>query len=127
MNSPNKALDRTAMSAVSSVIADSWPVAALMAVGQLGRSVTKHMKALATIFSFLWVSCPRHAQTPDTNRVLHVITSPNLMSIANAVRIASNLRVGMADADVQKYMQDHAVIQTNVNVYSISVDRGHTL
>ena len=37
MNSPNKALDRTAMSAVSSVIADSWPVAALMAVGQLGR------------------------------------------------------------------------------------------
>jgi hypothetical protein len=37
MNSPNKALDRTVMSAVSSVIADSWPVAALMAVGQLGR------------------------------------------------------------------------------------------
>ena len=41
MNSPNKALDRTAMSAVSSVIADSWPVAALMAVGQLGRSAKK--------------------------------------------------------------------------------------
>ena len=33
----NNALDRTAMSAVPSVIADSWPVAALMAVGQLGR------------------------------------------------------------------------------------------
>jgi len=77
--------------------------------------------------SFLWVCCPGHAQTPDTNRVLHVTTSPNLMSISNAVRIASNLRVGMANADVQKYMQDHAVIQTNVNVYSISVDRGHTL
>ncbi len=39
MNSPNKALDRTAMSTVSSIIADSWPVAALMAVGQLGRWV----------------------------------------------------------------------------------------
>ncbi len=37
---PNKSLDRTAMSAVSGVIADSWPAAALMAVGQLGRSAT---------------------------------------------------------------------------------------
>jgi len=34
---PNKALDRTAMSAGLSVIAESWPTAALMAVGQLGR------------------------------------------------------------------------------------------
>jgi len=43
MNSPNKALDRTAMSAVSSVIADSWPVAALMAVGQLGRWAARRL------------------------------------------------------------------------------------
>jgi len=34
---PNKALDRTAMSAVFSVFADSWLAAALMAVGQLAR------------------------------------------------------------------------------------------
>ncbi len=33
----NNALDRTAMSAMSGVIADSWLAAALMAVGQLGR------------------------------------------------------------------------------------------
>ncbi len=33
----NKTLDRTAMSAVSEVIADSWLAAALMAVGQLCR------------------------------------------------------------------------------------------
>jgi hypothetical protein len=32
---PPKALDRTAMSAVPNVIADSWPVAALMPVGFL--------------------------------------------------------------------------------------------
>jgi hypothetical protein len=34
---PNQALDRTAMSAEPSIIADSWPAAALMAVGQLDR------------------------------------------------------------------------------------------
>jgi hypothetical protein len=34
---PNKALDRTAMSAGLGVFADSWPAAALMAIGQLGR------------------------------------------------------------------------------------------
>ncbi len=34
----NQALDRTAMSAVSSVLADAWHTAALKAVGQLGRS-----------------------------------------------------------------------------------------
>lgn len=33
----NQALDRTAMSAVFSVFANSWLAAALMAVGQLGR------------------------------------------------------------------------------------------
>jgi hypothetical protein len=85
------------------------------------------MKILATVFSFLCVCCLGHAQTPDTNRVLYVTTSSNLMAISNAVRIASHLRVGMADAEVQKYMQDQGVIQTNVNVYSISVDRGRTL
>ena len=37
IRSPNKALDRTAMSAVSGAIADSWLAAALMAVGPLGR------------------------------------------------------------------------------------------
>ena len=36
--SSNKTLDRTAMSAGSGVLADSWLAAALMAVGQLGRS-----------------------------------------------------------------------------------------
>ena len=35
--SSNKTLDRTAMSAGLGVFADSWLVAALMAVGQLGR------------------------------------------------------------------------------------------
>jgi len=38
MEPPNQALDRTAMSAVFGVVADSWVAAALTAVGQLGRS-----------------------------------------------------------------------------------------
>ncbi len=37
ISSPNQALDRTAMSAVFGVLADSRLAAALMAVGQLGR------------------------------------------------------------------------------------------
>ena len=37
MEPPNQALDRTAMSAVFGVFADSWLAAALTAVGQLGR------------------------------------------------------------------------------------------
>jgi len=37
----NKTLDRTAMSAVSGVLADAWLVAALMAVGQLDRSAAR--------------------------------------------------------------------------------------
>jgi hypothetical protein len=85
------------------------------------------MKALAIGFSFLCLCCLGQAQTLDTNRVLYVTTSSNLISISNAVRIASNLRAGMAAADVHKYFQDHGMIQTNVNVYSISVDRGRTL
>ena len=39
ISAPNQALDRTAMSAEFRVIADAWFAAALMAVGQLGRSV----------------------------------------------------------------------------------------
>jgi hypothetical protein len=47
------------------------------------------------------------------------------MSISNAVKIASGLRVGMPGADVRKYMQDHGMPQTNLS--SISLDRGRTL
>jgi hypothetical protein len=63
--------------------------------------------------------------TPDTNRVLYLTTSSNLVSISNAVRIASGLRVGMPVRDVQKYMQAHGLVQTNV--YAISLDRGRTV
>jgi hypothetical protein len=56
---------------------------------------------------------------------LYLTTHSNLVSISNAVKIASGLRVGMASEDVQKYMQHHAMIQTNV--YAISLDRGKTM
>ena len=49
----------------------------------------------------------------------------NLVTISNAVKIASGLRVGMSKIDVDKYMRDHGMSQTNV--YSISLDRGRTL
>ena len=82
------------------------------------------MKALAASLILFWMCCLGSAQTLGTNGVLYITTSSNLVSISNAVRIASGLRVGMTGADAQKYMQDHGMIQTNV--YSISVDRGRT-
>jgi hypothetical protein len=83
------------------------------------------MRTVAANLILFCACCFGHAQTSETNRVLYVTTSSNLVSISNAVRIASGLRVGMAGSDVQKYMQDHGMAQTNV--YSISLDRGRTL
>jgi hypothetical protein len=83
------------------------------------------MKAAAATLILLCVCCLGRAQTPDTNRVLYVTASSNLVSISNAVRIASGLRVGMAGAAVQQNLHDHGMIQTNI--YFISLDRGLTL
>ena len=57
--------------------------------------------------------------------MLSLTSHSNLVSISNAVKIVSGLRVGMAGADGSKYMQDHGMVQTNV--YSISLDRGRTM
>jgi hypothetical protein len=83
------------------------------------------MKAAAATLLLLYVCCLGRAQTHDTNRVLYVTTSSNLVSISNAVKIASGLRVGMAGAAVQQYLHDHGMVQTNV--YSTSLDRGRTV
>ncbi len=80
---------------------------------------------LAAISILFCACCFGQTQLSNTNRVLHVTTSSNLTSISNAVRVASGLHVGMAGADVQKYMREHGMVQTNV--YSISADRGRTL
>src|SRR5262245_11212482 len=108
------------------------PIALLFAFVAHGRRATERrrsaiecMKALAATLLFQCVCCLGHAQTTQTNRVLYMTTSSNLVSISNAVRIASGLRVGMAAADVQKYMRDHGMTQTNV--YWMSLDRGRTL
>jgi hypothetical protein len=69
------------------------------------------MKALAGLI-LLALPCLGQAQT-------------NLVTISNAVKIASGLHVGMPQADVHKYMQAHGMTQTNV--CSISLDRGRTL
>ena len=83
------------------------------------------MRTLAATLILLSSCCFGQAQTAGSNRVLYVTTSSNLLSISNAVRIALGLRVGMPGPDVQKYMQSHGMVQTNV--YSISADRGRTL
>src|SRR5438445_7798979 len=109
MNSPNKALDRTAVSALSSVIADSWPVAALMAVGQLGRSApskraprreTDGMSGHAGFVRWLptiagmgvcLIGSFCSAQEPKERAILkgHVANVPNLVFSADGMMLVS--------------------------------------
>jgi hypothetical protein len=79
------------------------------------------MKALAVIVILATLLCFADAQTSTTTNqirvpeTLYMTTASNLVSISNAVKIASGLRVGMTNADVDKYMHDHGYgWQTNV-------------
>src|SRR5439155_21177044 len=90
------------------------------------------MKALAAVVIFAILLCSAQAQTSATpaNSItapgfLYITSRSNLVTISNAVKIAARLRIGMPKADVDKYLQDHGVSQTNV--YSMSLDRGRTL
>ncbi|MCX6922820.1 MAG: hypothetical protein NT154_06350 [Verrucomicrobia bacterium] len=86
------------------------------------------MKALGAFVILAAALSFAHAQTPAaaTNRTLLYMTNPtNAVSISNAVKIASDLRLGMTAPDVHKYMREHGMGQTNL--YSLSLDRGHTL
>jgi hypothetical protein len=83
------------------------------------------MKALAGCLSLLCMFRLGNAQTLLTNGVQRVTISSNLVSISNAVRIASGLRVGVTGADVQRYLREQGTSQTNV--YCLSLDRGRTL
>jgi hypothetical protein len=88
------------------------------------------MKTLTATLIFFCACCFGHAQRLDTNRVLYITTSLNLVSISNAVMIASGLRVGMSASDVQKYMHEHGMTNEWVgqtNMFSVSLDRGRTL
>jgi hypothetical protein len=90
------------------------------------------MKALAAVVILATPLCVGNAQPspPTTNAItapglLYLISHANLLSISNAVKIASALQVGMAKAEVDKYLQAHGMKQTNI--YSMSLDRGRTL
>ena len=90
------------------------------------------MKHLAIILSVLACLVAHKALAADTNLVPYTATSSNLMSISNAVRIASGLRLGMSETEVQKYMHAHGMTNewegaTGTGMFSISLDRGRTL
>jgi hypothetical protein len=90
----------------------------------------KPLQIKATVLILLCLHLAAQAQTSDTNGltapdVLYQTSSSTPTSISNTVRVASGLRVGMAGADVQKYLQDHGLTQTNI--YSISADSGRLL
>jgi len=90
------------------------------------------MKALVAVVILAAPLCFGQAQisTNVTNAIvapglLYITGRSNLLSISNAVKIASALRVGMAATDVHKYLREHGLIQTNF--CSLSLDRGRTL
>lgn len=83
------------------------------------------MKAFAAGLILVCLCWHGQAQTPATNGTFLLTSRSNLMSISNAVKIASGLRVGMLGTDVTKYMAGHGMLQSNI--YSVSVDRGRTL
>jgi hypothetical protein len=96
------------------------------------------MKALAAVLILQTLLCSGQEQTPikalslktSTNGIAalglaYMTSRSNLVTISNAVKIASGLRAGMPNADVVKYMQDHDMSQTNM--FSMSLDRGRTL
>src|ERR1039458_591641 len=88
------------------------------------------MRTLTAALIFFCACCFGRAQSFDTNRVLYITTSSNLVSISNAVMLASGLRVGMSASDVQKYMHEHGMTnewEGQTNMFSVSLDRGRTL
>lgn len=89
----------------------------------------KHL-TLALTLSVLACLVAAKALAADTNLVPYTATSSNLISISNAVRIASGLRLGMSETEVQKYMHAHGMTnewEGQTKMFSISVDRGDTL
>jgi hypothetical protein len=96
------------------------------------------MKALAAVLILQTLLCSGQDQTPikvlslktSTNGtaalgLAYMTSCSNLVTISNAVKIASGLRAGMPNADVIKFMHDHDMSQTNV--FSMSLDRGRAL
>lgn len=93
-----------------------------------GVGYSLHTRQSPQLTNRIYIGQPDGAgkrSTPDTNHVLYLTTSSNLVSISNAVRIASGLRVGMPVRDVHKYMQAHGLVQTNV--YAIGFNGGRTM
>jgi hypothetical protein len=72
-----------------------------------------------------WASTDVRRQGVRASGILYLTSRCISLSIANAVKVASGLRVCMAGEDVGNYMEHHGMGQTNV--YSISLDRGRTL
>jgi hypothetical protein len=90
----------------------------------------KVLTATVVVFAMLLRSTFAQSSTAATNiirapEVLQITTGSNAMSISNAFRIASGLRVGMTMEAVANYMHAHGIYQTNL--YSISTDRGRTM
>ena len=90
------------------------------------------MRILGTILVFTTALCSARAQTSTLSntpvagpKAIYMTTRTNLLSVSNAVKIASGLRVGMAKADLDKYLMEHGISQTNI--FSVSLDRGRTL
>ena len=81
------------------------------------------MKAVAiiSVFALYGVLIAQVVLTPVRRDALLISSNTNVLSVSNATQILSGLRLGMAQTNVDKYMNAHGM----TNRGGVSLDRGH--
>jgi hypothetical protein len=79
--------------------------------------------AMILLFAVSGVMLAQVVLTPTNRGALLMSSNTNVLSVSNAVRIISGLRLGMAQTNVDRYMNAHGM----TNRIGMSLDRGeHT-
>ncbi|HWY75209.1 MAG TPA: hypothetical protein VN281_06310 [Verrucomicrobiae bacterium] len=81
------------------------------------------MKAIATVifFAFVGVMSAQVVLTPTNQHALILSGNTNVLNLSNAVQLISGLKLGMAQTNVEIYMNAHGM--TNLG-WGVSLDRG---
>ena len=81
------------------------------------------MIAIIFLLAVSSVLCAQVTLTPTNRGALFLSSNTNTLSVSNAVRIISGLRIGMEHTNVDRYMNAHGT----TNHGGLSLDRGqHT-
>ena len=81
------------------------------------------MRALAviSIFAMSGVLLAQVVITPVNQRALVISGNTRAFNLSNATQIVSGLKLGMAQTNVESYLNAHGM----TNRFSLSLDRGH--